>query len=149
MKEKKPPTRQRRDQLTVVESVYHQPAGEPARQFTSRFSRPLEGDEQCYERRVTVGEEWMPIDCGWAGLPAMLMLVNGAQTVPGVNPTAEERAAVSEQVLEVGCLYRSQYNPIILILPGESCRFQPADVESFRVRCRSGNTKMTIRAIPN
>jgi hypothetical protein len=138
--------------LTVVEMVYHQlTAGQPV-VAESRFGRPLKTDEQPYRRTFRLGEHWISVETGWVDRPAMLMITNETGKRLVANPTQQVRDELSRKIIEVGVSVCSVIEdtvvPVFKILPGESFRGQPFEINSLRVRCAYGETKCSITAIP-
>ena len=143
-----------RDTLTVVETVYHQPAGEEPTAVSVQYVRPLETQEQPYVRKIRVGEQWQPLDLGWIEQPGMIWLTNDEGRGLQVNPTPEERAAIEAKVI---CLVTKVVNAGVLagilaeddfsweVPPGESFRGRPTCAKRVWLRCRSGTAKATIR----
>jgi len=137
--------------ITVVDSVYWSTEdGQPV-QISSRFSRPLESEEQPYIRRITVGEEWQPLDLGWVGKVGLLVLAN-EPTPRRVQPTAEERDEDDARVVLVVWDRNLPYAGIC-IPPREDCRLRPImlagqEKVSLWIRCLNGITKVTVNAIP-
>jgi hypothetical protein len=144
-----------RDRITVVEQVYHRPAdgGEPTVAET-RFSRELASQEQPFERRAKVGEDWQPLEHGWLESAGMLLISNEEGRHLQVNPTDEERLSISRRVLEL--IYAMEDDELLvpqssctwLIPPGESMRAYPSDVSRLCVRCQSGVARFTLRLYP-
>lgn len=150
--------------ITIVETVYHHCDGQsPSAPIESRYSRILKTNEQSYgPRRMTISEVWQPIDTGWLGNKredlggetvkvGMLSIHNLEGTQYSVQPSHEERAAMQRRVIEIGFQHDdliALVHPAILILPGESTRFHPARASQIRVRCRCGQAKLSITAIP-
>ena len=134
-----------RDRLTVVCSVYHQPFGEQPQAFESRFSRALRSNEQPYDHRLTVGSEWVPLDCGWIHDAGMLLLFNEAGRNLRQYPSEEEQQRLAEQVIELR--YINQPDGW-LIPPGESLRAYPAASDRLEIRCRGEAALIRIVAVP-
>ena len=132
-----------RDTLTVVETVYHQPAGEEPTAVSVQFVRPLETQEQPYVRKIKVGEQWQPLDLGWVEQPGMILLVNDEGKFTQVNPTDEERAEAESKVIAVGNDSGSW-----LVYPGSCFRGEAAPFSDVAVRCKSGVARATIHVYP-
>jgi hypothetical protein len=90
-----------KSEITVVEQVYHQLSGSQPRAIESRFSRELESDEQPYERHLKVGEESVPLDCGWIKEASQLVIINEEGKGLQANPTDEERKGLACKILEI------------------------------------------------
>ena len=136
--------------LTVVETVYHQPAESPPVTMTGdavRFSRELASDEQAYERRQSVGEAWESLNPGWIEKCGMLLLRNDEGQFMA-QPTDEQRQEVMARVIEVAFFIHDVSKAAILVPPGESCRFCPAEFKHVWLRCRQGKARYTLCLIP-
>jgi hypothetical protein len=142
-----------KDRLTVVETVYHQPAGEPPVSVDFRFSRDLDSVEQSYRRQLTATEDWKSLDHGWIEQAGMLVIQN-LEGKFRANPTDEERAEAAAKVLEVA--HRVDEDPaagvwdcaVWLVLPGESFRGCPSDIKRLVVRSRSAPLRFSVFILP-
>lgn len=137
----------RRPRLSVVQMVYHQqPDGQPTVQ-EARYSRWLESDEQPYLRRMTVGEEWVALDVGWVEKAGMLVLRNEGGPPSPVKLTPEQKAEAAAKVIEVG-FTEGLTGQVWLIPPGESMAGVPRNAKELRVRCQSGEVKLSVCVLP-
>lgn len=152
-----------RDRIAVVETVYHQAAGEQPTSVESRFQRWLEGNEQpcvrrCHDRENVATEDWKPLDAGWIRQAGMIVLTNDEGRFSQTIPTSQEHDEAIARVIEVGCYPVGEWDmspetSIVLlacwlVLPGESLRAQPVNLKSLRVRCRKGTAKFTLCVFP-
>jgi hypothetical protein len=135
----------------VIEQVYHYTAdgGQPL-VVTSRYNRRVP-DVQPYQRRVDVGPEWQPLDCGWVTTPGMLVLANEGPRWTAV-PTEQQAAASKISILELGMEYSTD-GPVSLLVfarvrSGESCRWEPNPGVRLLVRCAAGPARATLTALP-
>ena len=140
--------------LTVVETVYHQPAGgfpDTLLGDASRYHRELASDEQAYERHRVLKTAWEPLDCGWVEKCGMLLIRNDEGQFHTI-PTPEQRAEVMRRVIQVAFGDEDpspcSKTAVILVPPGETCRFYPADAKLIRLRCIEGNARYTICLVP-
>lgn len=140
-----------KDQITVVETVYHRPAfgGDPF-VSDSRFSRELGSFEQVYERKhLQAIEEWKRLDLGWIKSCGMLILQNEEGRFLQRNPSEEEQVRFRSKVLEV-CIGESPDPGRSWLVPaGETIRVVPGSIEHLYLRCRTGRAYYTIRAFPS
>lgn len=60
--------------LTVVEQIYFGSKEQPPKTSHVAYSRPLDTDEQMYERRQTVDATWRELDLGWVRNPALVKI---------------------------------------------------------------------------
>lgn len=126
--------------LTVVETVYHQPAAGPPTATESRFSRPLGSDEQPYSRRLTIPTRWVRLDPGWVGggCAALALSNEGPVARRTTVPTPEEAAADAALVVTVGVAADPEgatVAPFARVRPGESLRLEPADPGRLMLVC--------------
>lgn len=138
--------------LTVNETVIFHPAVGQAKELVSHrdgsFQRILDTDEEPYRRTVTVGEEWQPLDFGWAGpTPSQVCLMNEEGFFSGGIPTAEVKVATFAKVLFLAVRGKEHYITFAKIHPLQSCRFEPVGDNIF-VKCAAGEAKLTIAAAP-
>lgn len=135
--------------LSVVEQLYHEAPDHPT-PHGHQFSRRLETDEQAYSRTLKVGPDWRPLDCGWVRKVGMLLLVNAEGRFRTVQPTEGERAEAAGRVVEVAFLSAlgGDLQPALLLRPGESQRYEPADAGAIRLRCRGGMARVLLTLIP-
>lgn len=133
--------------LSAVFMIYHQQSGESPTAVDGRWSRGMEGDEQPYSRKVVLGEDWQPIDCGWCKDGAGYVVI---ENLEGKNlqaqPTPEERRAISERVVEIG--FGENPAACLFVLPGESHPLSPTDASEIVLRCRKGKAKATVTVYP-
>jgi hypothetical protein len=134
--------------VTVVETVYHQPAGlSPVTVLgdSSRFHRELKSNEQHYERHRVATEEWKQLDTGWVDSVGMLLVKNEEGQFP-VVPTEEYKAEVMSRVLQLS--FDAGKVVHILVLPGETIRFTPKDAKMIYVNCAHETARYTVAALP-
>jgi hypothetical protein len=132
------------NRLTVTEGIYHMGHDVPTSGTYATFSRQLEGNDQPYIRRLTVGRDWQPVDFGWIGeRVGMLSISNEEGKFLQRNPTEEEKKALAAMVIEVTVSGDADW----LILPGETMRGTPAK-KNIRVRCQGGDAKVVVTVIP-
>lgn len=135
--------------LFVTEVVYFQSGGGMPEGVESRFMRQLASDERPYPPRPKVGAQWCPLECGWLadGGVGLVVLANEV-TRFRVIPTPEEKAQAEARIIEVGVAAGEAVVAFALVRPGESARFEPADVKALRLRCRAGEAKVSVTLIP-
>lgn len=138
--------------LVSVSTVYHQLLpGQPTGQ-QRQWSRPLASDQQPYgPRTLTVGEEWMPLDCGWVTDVGYVVIQNEEGKFTQTIPTEEEREAAAGKVLEVAFPGWNANDPIHhrwLVPPGETFSGTPSLASCLRIRSRSGPCRYTLTVYP-
>ena len=142
------------NQITVVDKIYHRQGSESPTSVSSRFIRHLQTDEQVYERRTRVGEEWTPLEHGWIEEAGMIVIQNTEGTTLQVIPTEEEKEETAAKILELSVtdgLLDSPPGVLAkpwLIPPGESFRGYPSDVSKLVLRCRSGVCRYNVHVYP-
>jgi hypothetical protein len=120
--------------MTTIETVYWQQRDGQPLAVLSRFSRPSHADRDPYARPVLVGTAWQPLDLGWlAGQAVGLLLVANRETA-------------TDRAVEIG--FGDAPAVALLVLPGESCRLQPADAAAVRLRCSAGEARCEITLFP-
>lgn len=158
--------------LTVVEQVCHRPADAGPASFASGFSCALETSEQpLLGRRVTVGEQWQPLEAHWLADSgaSQVVLVNLEGDFSQRAPTPEERLEASLRIVEVGFADdqaapqgpRRRLTafdppreaprgpaPRVVLRPGRSCRFEPWCLNDLRLRCAKGEARVEVNVIP-
>lgn len=135
--------------LTVVDQLIHQVDGaEQATECCAKFSKVLKTSERAYgPRQVVVSDEdWSILDLAWIKVPSMVKIVNDAGRFADVRPTDEERRAETEKIVDYG---QTPCEPFGEILPGESARFRPYKGQTVYVRCRKGETRISVTATPD
>lgn len=130
--------------LTVVETVYHQDPANGPTAFEAPFGRQLETDEQPCVRRLTVGTDWQALGGVWLAESCQVVLRNEEGQFHGPLPSAQQKAEAAARVVEVGV----SDMVLAVVRPGESCRFEPADLHTIRVRCVAGSAKVTAAVFP-
>jgi hypothetical protein len=154
----------RGSRLTVVEVVSYQAALDKPGGIDSRFDRKMATEEQLFLRRLTVGEDWQALECGWLKAVGMLVIKNEPAQFH-VNPTEAQKTEAASKVLEVGLKVGEvtvleegevrnvkappeQVIAFALVPPGESARWQPLDASNLRLRCKVGSARVTVALIP-
>lgn len=132
----------------VVETIYHQAPDAQPISFDHRYGHIVAADEQPYSRKLKAGSDWTALDCGWLQKASVLQVVNEEGRFPQTVPTDEERIATAAKVVELGCGTADGVHCFALVHPGHSARFEPADVKSLHVRCRSGEVRLTVNVLP-
>ena len=148
------------DSMTVVEQIYHQPAGEEPTAYHHSFVRKLFIQEQPYSRKIKVGGGWQPLDLGWfADKPdavGMVQVINNEGRFTQTQPTDEERAAAAAKVIEVvggmddptRSLWKGPVGMLLLVYPKESMRNTVERPNNLWVRCQSGVACATVNVFP-
>ena len=138
------------NRLTVVETLYHQAGYDEPESFVLSYERDLTTNEQVYDRRGSVGEEWQDLRFGWLTDEnincSLLRIVNHEGQQFQTIPTPEELAEVMGRVLEF-CYAGGEETPF-LVRPKESTKLSPSTLKGLRIRCRKGTARYTVTAFP-
>lgn len=125
--------------ITIVETVYYQRADRQPTSVCTRFSTRSDSEEQHFTRELRVGQEWQTIDFGWVKSVGMLVIVNEREKFQ-VRPTPERQAEADSRLVEI------DNGGTWLIPPGGSHRGIP--VGELRIRCRTGEARVTVTVFP-
>lgn len=139
--------------IVVVEQIYFQSTDNMPVQTEHRFVRQLKSDEQPYVRRMKIGTEWQPLECGWIDECSMLLIEHEAPNWQ-VMPTAEERKAVNDRIVEIALYNSTMFDPSAIVpdwyIPvGESFRGSPVALENIYLRCTEGETRIKVTLFPS
>lgn len=139
--------------LTVVAHLYHSIPGQNTEgPSPSRFYRYLDSDEEAYTRNVKIGTEWSTLDTGWLKdkKHSCLILANTNRRVPSKRRTLQQEDADNSKVLEVGIedIHTGMVLVFAEIAVNEDIRLSPVNIELYRIRCKTGETKYNIYLVP-
>jgi hypothetical protein len=150
--------------ITVVEYVYYQQRGEldPVA-VEVLYNRRTQTSEQAYVRQLSVGDQWTPIDQGWLKETGVGLLVLQNEGIKfSTQPTQLQQEEADSKVVEVAILPKQdigarrtmhsspELGPQVFtqVRPVEALRLVPVDLESLRIRCRSGSVRCLLTLIP-
>lgn len=137
------------NRLTTTTDTYHESQDNPPTQISFGFERLLKTDEEVYSRRLVVGEEWVPLDCGWLE-KASLIVIRNVLVPLKVNPTEEEALAISQREIWLTQDENPTENsPHWVIHPGEGFQGSPSSLSDIHLRCRKGQVKVSLSIIPS
>lgn len=137
-----------RNHVTVVEYVcFHAYDGQPIQQET-KFFKKIASDEEPYKRKIRIGEDWEPLDCGWVKEAGVLVLANEEGKYLQANPTEDEQAALDAKIVEVSFLPDPPPNNCWEVPPGEAMRGFPGNLKSLYVHCQSGVARCIVFVVP-
>lgn len=148
--ELKPIREQRpRNRMTTVETVtYEREDGEPF-QVQSKAWRPIEQDTQPYQREIKVGEEWKPINLGWATewdkIGTVVISHLGEKPSQKVL-TPEEKLAIASKTLYV--TLGDVLGGRIEVYPLDSFRACLSDPRGLRIRSSKGTIRLLLTIFP-
>jgi hypothetical protein len=146
--------------ITVVETVYYQRPGGQTLPYQSSYSRFIENDEQPYSREVKLCEEWVKLDKGWLEVAGLLHIQNVPERFSR-QPSVQERESAAAKIIDIAFvpaqesklrdMHSPKRQPIVAncyILPGETTRIHPADLNTIYLRSQCGVAKCLISIIP-
>lgn len=137
--------------VSIKELVYHRTPNGQTLPIESIFNTPLEVEEATYSRPGgKVGEEWTPIDLGWVGENAGMIVI---QNLSGKNlqrqPTKEEKAEIDKKVIEVGISFGKEVpDRFTLVLPKQNFRWNLIPELTYSLRSQSGRIDFNLYVIP-
>lgn len=134
-----------RPRLTVVQTVYFAVPNEHPMSVDSRYNCEVDSQEQPWMRRLTIGEEWAPLEGCWLKQCSELVLINEEGKSFLVQPTEAERADI--RLREI--LVRMGGTLVSTVRPGRSVRLAPPDIADVLVRCLHKGAKATIVVFPS
>jgi hypothetical protein len=125
--------------ISVNESIYHQEYGgsQPTPNKPIRFGRDIDTDEQPYSRKITVTEEWKPIEKGWIEKCGLLTIEN-----------LEAFKKDPDKTIEVGVGVEGNIYRFTQIRAGEGMRLDPIEFGALRIHCCKGSVKALITLYP-
>lgn len=109
---------ERGDRITSVLNFYHETQDDPTEGVRVAMSLNLEEKIQPYIRRLTIGNDWTPLDMGWVHKPGYMVIENTTRVNPQRVPTPEEVKAVSETIVQIGCETDRYEKVLFWIRPG-------------------------------
>lgn len=133
------------DRITIVDSVYFEAAGQEPISWHQNSSRPVVDAEQAYQRRMKIGPDWIPLDLGWIKSPGLIAVRHERPSYPHTLPSKEQRETDMGRTV----LIRSSPQEAGWVVPvGEMFRGNPVDASQLQIRCDSGETFVTVVALP-
>lgn len=130
--------------ITVHSMVHHELKDDQPTTTEMRFWMPLETDEEPYQRRKKVGEQWEALDLGWISDPSFICVENLEGRPEAVQPSPEEMAAIAARVLELSFDGKESW----LINPRQHFLGLPSSAKSILIRCQSGVAAYRVTIFP-
>jgi hypothetical protein len=135
--------------ITVQQRVYHQNIGDQPTMAECQFERKLLSDDQPYQHKTKITEDWRPLGDSWIEKVSLVMVRNNEGRNLAVNPTEQEKVVTGRKVVEVGLVLPSgDVVAFLIVRPGESVPFEPVDFKLVRVRCRHGMASCNVSLFP-
>lgn len=130
------------DRMTVTFQAHHETYEEQPHSTVIQYWEELEGQEQPYERKLKIGEEWVQLDFNWMKTKAGLLLLHNrsGQILRPNIPTPEEKAAAAKQILRIKDTH-------IMVRPGRFF-FGEFDNEDVYVKSDSGVLPLLMVVYP-
>lgn len=128
---------QTRDRLTAQVNIYHEHWGEQPVAAHCSTQRFLDTQEQPFQRRITVGPEWVPLSRAWGTMlesVGVILLENRAGRSLMVTPTDEEWEVIQDSVIQVA-IQKEAHFPFARIVAGAFLLLEPEEPELLHVRC--------------
>lgn len=138
-----------RNRITTVESItYEREDGEPF-QVATRCWREVEQDTQPYQREIKIGEDWKPLDLGWATEWDKIGTISIQHL--GEKPSQkvlspEELALTRSKTLLV--TLGSDSKDFLEYFPEDSFRAVISDARSLRIRSKIGTIRLLLTIFP-
>ena len=133
-----------RDRLTARLDVYYEQADSGPTQISCSYVTTLpKSEEQVYIRKITVEEEWEPLDLGWVENVGTILLENRKKIFQNV-PTPEEMESEEKKVIFI----RNKKETIGWAIPAGGFFMAATRGEEIEVRCLSGSTKAVVNVFP-
>ena len=134
----------------VVNTLFHQQPHTPAFTVEARFTRFLDSDEQPYQRRLTLTEDWQKLDYGWLAPDRVAVLVIKNEEGRYLTiPTQEEKDDMARRTIHLGHKIGDVVAAYWLVRPGECFQGEPFSLEDFYLRSAKGKIRCTITIIPS
>lgn len=146
-----PPPELEKGRVTEVAQIYFEQPGEEPVGFDFRVSREVpKVSEEPFSRRIEIGESWSAPDFGWLNESAGVLIIESqAGKNLATNPTAEEKAEIGRQIIEIGVIAPDEtVVAAALVHPGGFQVLEPPDAGAVRVRCQHGTTKARLAVLP-
>lgn len=150
--------------VTLMTKMYHQlPDFDATSPQTTPYVELMENEEQPYQRRLKVGEEWVPIDFGWTAESgcAFIHIINEYRVRRRVTPMPEVKQEDLLHVLEIGKAIKGlvlspnaqdgvEYvEPMFALYVGQPITLSPLGQLQYRIRSRYGDGHYSVFCIPS
>lgn len=136
--------------VTVIETITYRAPFKDAQAIDTRWTAPLNGDEQPWVRMITVGSEWTPLDFGWLKEVGLLIIKNEHKLEKTL--TKPEENAIAPFSITYGMrLEETLPLPLAIaeIAAGQSLRIVPLSVKSLGLQSfRGEQVPCTVYAFP-
>lgn len=136
--------------LVMVCQIYHQLLGSNPSLVEFRYARPLQSDEQVYERSLKIGKSWQKIDSGWLDRVSLLVISNKEGEQQFTQPTREEVSQLATKTIEIGVQWPNEASPtsLFIVRPGMVFQVEPNNLGVLYLRSERGPTKCSITLFP-
>lgn len=127
--------------ITVVSNIYHRTDFE-VKDFTVRWEKPCKSQDDAYQRRVTVTQEWVEVDTGWVGESVGMLCIKNMHG--GDYDPVKGMAPNDFNVVQVS--FTEDSEQAMLVYPNDALICRPTG--KLFMRSRAGNIPVMILAIP-
>lgn len=139
-----------RSRLTVTYRIYHQLNNEDPTQVSDAYARPLQHDDEPYQRRkLKVGNQArIPLDCGWlqGEQAGCFVIENTSGQDSEIYPTEDERREINQRVIRV--FLSPGDTSGLFVPPGQSRFIQPFDTREVRLISAHGTARYNLTVFP-
>lgn len=135
--------------ITIVNSAYFQPVDGDPKLFDRKWSQALTTDEEPYQRKMKVGEEWQPLESGWLNGEASLLVIQNLKPRFDHNLSEAELKEVEEKAVELGsALYTDQKSVQVFstVSVGRDVQIEP--IGRLMIRCAKGEAQVQYTFYP-
>lgn len=150
---------------TVLFALPNRGVQEVASHADGSFIRLMDSKAMPYRRELEIGEEWQPLDWGWAGPnPSQVIICNEEGMFFNGVPTPEQKAEAMGRIVDIGVetfrtgawldrfpdekMFSMGVDEIQRVRPLQSCRFEPEEETNYFIRCRKGKARITLAVTP-
>lgn len=134
--------------ILLLQTLYYQSANSEPISAEGRYTKLLQTDEQPYQRRMKVTDEWKPLDAGWVESASYYCVENLEGKYIQTIPTLEQRSEDAKRIIELGIASPIGVLRFASLSPGEFMAVPYKDVRNVRIRCLHESAKVNITVYP-
>lgn len=138
------------DRMTATLSlVYEQPEEQPVAMDAIATLVQEPGDDEPYQRKITVTDEWQRLDYGWLDGKVGHVLIINKMRVPNFAPKQTTSDEDNSQTIELSFDGEAEQKfANVEIANGSFFLFKPTMAYNVRVRCKKGRSKIHLMVMP-
>lgn len=141
-----PSHQKRKSRFASYITCYHSIGAEQPTAVECRWSKDLTSEEQLYQRRVKLTEEWVSLDTGWLGAAYSTVIVDNREgTGLAVIPTQGQSLATAKKAVEIS--FRDDGVVDLVVLPGTVQPFLSPQ-RAISLRSRHGDLNCVVSVVP-